>query len=582
MEDRQAMSTMFKNAGIGYKISFAVIVLVVLGSLALLFFNSQREINNLKTAVTHEARAIVLQAEACRSIVADFNSIGAFKAYEKSVIEDLKNKRPGALTKFLDIVPVVNAMKMLAKNAKEGGYLLRVPKMNPRNPSNKPDAIEMQTLTKLRQTGAEESVVYSEYTEPGTGKLSYALRYFRPIVLTKNCEMCHGTPSLARTLWGSSDGTDPTGAKMEGWKQGEMHGAFELIYFLEKPLAAVRNEQLKTAGVILLVMALMVMMVGMLTRFILTRPLSEIISHAEEIAKGDFSKEITRNYTGEMGQLARAFSSMKQGLLKLLAGVKDGSDSVDSAAHDLLGISKKVSKHSIFAKEQTGHAAAMSHEASTNINSISTAVEDFAVASQEIASNIVNAASISNNAKEMMDSAGKLILELGDNSGEIGRAVRLISEIAEQTNLLALNATIEAARAGEAGKGFAVVANEVKELAKQTAQAADEITSMIQNIQDNTSETVDSMGEVTSIIGQLNDINNTIAAAAEEQTATVSEITTNISDAAQGTQEVSDIVAQVVSVSDETVDQAGTTRDYAEKLARLASDLKNMTSSFKV
>lgn len=572
----------FKNLGIGKKILTAVLLLVFTGSVMIMFFTGYREVAKVKESAIHEARAIVLQAESVRNMVADLNEQGAFSAYVESVKQDLRNNVPGALGKFLVTVPVVSAMKMLQSNAEEGGYMLRVPKVEPRNPANEPDALEREVLKELKTTGAKEKVVYSEYVDPATGKKSKALRYFRPIVLSKGCEICHGDPSTSQELWGNSQGVDPSGGRMEGWKAGEVHGAFELIYFLDKSMAAMKESQMIMAACILFGMVFIVLVVGFITKNLLSRPLSDIIRHAEYIAEGDFTRRIDKEYSSEMGQLARAFNAMKKGLVKLLTGVRDESGSVHKAADQLLDISKKLSEQSTFAEERANEAASISQEASNNINSIASAVDDFSIASQEIASNVANAASISNTARSSMDTASAQVLKLGENSSDIGTAVKLISEIAEQTNLLALNATIEAARAGEAGKGFAVVANEVKELAKQTAQAAEEITSMIQVIQNDTSQTVSSIGDVTSIIEQLNDIDNTIASAVEEQTATVNEITANISGAAEGTEHVSQTVGQVAEVSGESAENAISTKTQAEELAELARRLQELVSSFKV
>jgi methyl-accepting chemotaxis protein len=119
--------------------------------------------------------------------------------------------------------------------------------------------------------------------------------------------------------------------------------------------------------------------------------------------------------------------------------------------------------------------------------------------------------------------------KLGQSSIEIGKVIKVITAIAGQTNLLALNATIEAARAGDAGRGFAVVANEVKELAKQTANATEDISQRIEAIQTDTKAAVQAITQITDIINQINDFQSTIASAIEEQTATTNEISRNIS-----------------------------------------------------
>jgi methyl-accepting chemotaxis protein len=155
----------------------------------------------------------------------------------------------------------------------------------------------------------------------------------------------------------------------------------------------------------------------------------------------------------------------------------------------------------------------------------------------------------------------------------------VITSIAEQTNLLALNATIEAARAGEAGKGFAVVANEVKELAKQTAMATEEISGKIAAIQANTSGAVAAIGEISSIIGEISDIQTTIASAVEEQTATTNEISRNISEAARGSSEIAENIASVARAAASTMNGASTSRNSAVGLSGTAGELQSLVGA---
>jgi methyl-accepting chemotaxis protein len=172
--------------------------------------------------------------------------------------------------------------------------------------------------------------------------------------------------------------------------------------------------------------------------------------------------------------------------------------------------------------------------------------------------------------------------KLGDSSAEIGQVIKVITSIAQQTNLLALNATIEAARAGEAGKGFAVVANEVKELAKETAKATEDISRKIEAIQADTRAAVDAIGTISSVINEINNISSTIATAVEEQNTTTNEMSRNVGEAAQGSGEITKNIAGVAEASQNTARGARDTQNAVQQLVEMSTQLRGLVGQFKI
>jgi len=160
--------------------------------------------------------------------------------------------------------------------------------------------------------------------------------------------------------------------------------------------------------------------------------------------------------------------------------------------------------------------------------------------------------------------------------------VAVIADIAEQTNLLALNATIEAARAGEAGRGFAVVANEVKELAKQTARATEEITGKINAIQRDTGAAVEAIAAIAISIEKLNNIAGAIAASVEEQQATTTEMSRVVQDSAKGVSSITRNIKAVSEASSQTSSGASQCMTAAKQLAQLADSLRELVQKVQV
>ena len=240
---------------------------------------------------------------------------------------------------------------------------------------------------------------------------------------------------------------------------------------------------------------------------------------------------------------------------------------------DLTRVSQQLKSNANETTDRAGRASSAAEEVSVNAQSLASAVVQFEASIKEIAGNASTAASVARNAVEAADQTNATITRLGASSGEIGNVIKVINSIAEQTNLLALNATIEAARAGEAGKGFAVVANEVKELAKDTSKATEDIIRRIETIQIDTNEAVDAIGRVSGIISEISESQNAIAGAVEEQTAMTSEISRNISQVASGSDEIAQSLSSVVTAASNTSVGSDDTLATACEIEAMAGDL---------
>ena len=272
---------------------------------------------------------------------------------------------------------------------------------------------------------------------------------------------------------------------------------------------------------------------------------------------------------------------MTANLQRVLKQVNDNAMALGTASEELTAINNQLAGNAEETTNQSNVVSAAAEEVSRNVQTVATGTEEMSASIKEIAKNANEAAKVATAAVKVAEGTNATVAKLGESSSEIGKVIKVITSIAQQTNLLALNATIEAARAGEAGKGFAVVANEVKELAKETAKATEDIGQKIEAIQTDTKGAVAAIGQITEIINQINDISNTIASAVEEQTATTNEIGRNVSEAAKGSTEIAQNIAGVAQAARSTSDGLGDAQKAAGQLAQMAAELQKLVSEFK-
>ncbi|MES2745162.1 MAG: PAS domain-containing methyl-accepting chemotaxis protein [Bdellovibrionota bacterium] len=268
-------------------------------------------------------------------------------------------------------------------------------------------------------------------------------------------------------------------------------------------------------------------------------------------------------------------------MIELIKDLSDAANQLATSSSELNAAASEMSQNSARTNDQATAASNTSERVAKGVEEVATNTEEMQASIKEIARNANEASNMSSETKRQAISTNETIQKLGESSKEIGNVIKVISSIAQQTNLLALNATIEAARAGDAGRGFAVVANEVKELAKQTAKATEEITSKISAIQSDSSDAVKAISGIGHSIEKLNAIAGAIAASVEEQAATTSEVARVVRESNSGVQGITENVRSVSQAATQTSQGARQVMNSAQSLSELSGRLQLMVQSLR-
>jgi hemerythrin-like metal-binding protein len=417
-----------------------------------------------------------------------------------------------------------------------------------------------------------------QYSAAGVDDGRSYWRTLQPIINEPGCIDCHGDFQL-----------------------GEAVGYLGLERWTDDVLGQIASFKTWSAVVNLLLLVGMGVVLTMLVRRV-TGPLRPAVGVLQDIAEGDLTRRLEVGSNDEIGAFARHFNNFVDKLQGTVGQIANSVHTVASSSTELAAVSAQTSQSVQTMSSRTSTVAAAAEEssantmsvaasmeqASTNLSSVASATEEMSATIGEIAASSEKARSISTEAGQQAATVAGLMHQLGQAAQEIGMVTETITDISSQTNLLALNATIEAARAGSAGKGFAVVANEIKELARQTAGATEDIKAKIGSVQTSAGSAVADIDKITSVIEEVGYLVSGIATAIEEQATVTRDVASNIAQASAGVQEANERVAQTASVSRTMaqdiaeVDQAaGEIRSGGEQVQASASELSSLAEQLR-
>ncbi|MBU3623152.1 methyl-accepting chemotaxis protein [Polynucleobacter sp. AP-Latsch-80-C2] len=379
------------------------------------------------------------------------------------------------------------------------------------------------------------------------------------------------------------------GEKFQGFKpritknlQDFVDAKLESAKLYHEEVVAAKHYAILSTIATIIISILLSILIGIRFRHSIIDPLHKTKEALNALADSRLNTTIEgSDYSGVVGQIAQSAQTLQNNLRSAIQEISSNALMISASSEELAVVSAQLNANAEETSSQANEVAQSSDIVSQNTQSVATSTEEFSTSIREISINAMEASRVAHQAVNIANSTNQQMSKLSNSSIQIGEVVAVIADIAEQTNLLALNATIEAARAGELGKGFAVVANEVKELARSTAKATNEIGQSIDAIQADAKGAIESIAEITQIINKIDDISSIIATAVEEQAATVSEISRNISTSAGSSARITETVEAVAIASRGISSGSSEIQNSSAELARVAAKLKDLVSKFE-